>query len=182
MYSTMVMICTHHAYHLDTLIPDRDGSIWLCTWVLCSCRHLTHLLWLFLVYMAGSYNVKQAQTSQHCPILWLYHSTFACLFIAHMLVGKLELEMLRYGFVSWMDGQCMLSNIDYKGARWFGKYKNMGWISFLTCFLGEWMSLYIPRASENGITSVHPEEVPSFWWGDNQHIHSPNSWRIGILA
>jgi hypothetical protein len=35
-------------------------------------------------------------------------------------------------------------------------------LCFLTCFLGEWMSLYIPRASENGITSVHPEEVPSF--------------------
>jgi hypothetical protein len=52
----------------------------------------------------------------------------------------------------------------------------------LTPFSGEWMSPHIPRASKNGISSIHPEEVWSFWWSDNQHIHSPNTQRIGVLA
>jgi hypothetical protein len=50
------------------------------------------------------------------------------------------------------------------------------------CFSGGWMSLHIPRASENGFTSVPPEELPSVWWRDNQHIHPSNTQRIGILA
>ncbi len=50
------------------------------------------------------------------------------------------------------------------------------------CFSGGWMSLHIPRASENGITSVPPEELPSVWWRDNQRIHPSNTQRIGILA